>query len=125
HRLGGGRWMMRRRISPREAKRMMQRMGLNMDAIPGVEQVVIKTSSHEIIIEAPEVAVIELQGQKMFQVAGGKVTERVIERKLTIPEEDVKLVADQTGRSIEEARKALEQCDGDLARAILLLQSNP
>ncbi|MEM0216439.1 MAG: nascent polypeptide-associated complex protein [Candidatus Bathyarchaeia archaeon] len=117
--------MMRRRISPREAKRMMQRMGLNMDAIPGVEQVVIKTSSHEIIIEAPEVAVIELQGQKMFQVAGGKVTERAIERKLTIPEEDVKLVADQTGRSIEEARKALEQCDGDLARAILLLQSNP
>lgn len=104
---------------------MMQRMGLNMDAIQNVERVIIKTSSHEIIIEEPEVAVIELQGQKMFQVAGGRITERAMERKLTIPEEDVKLVADQTGRSIEEARKALEQCDGDLARAILLLQSNP
>ncbi len=115
--------MMRRRISPREAKRMMQRMGLSMDAIPDVEQVIIKTSSKEILIENPEVAVVDIQGQKMFQVAGGKITEKAVERKLTIPEEDVKLVADQTGKSLEEARRALEECEGDLAKAILLLQS--
>jgi len=115
--------LMRRRISPREARRMMQRMGLSMDAIPDVERVVIKTSSKEIVIENPEVAVVDIQGQKMFQVAGGKITEKTVERKLTIPEEDVKLVADQTGRSLEEARKALEECEGDLAKAILLLQS--
>jgi hypothetical protein len=36
---------------------------------------------------------------------------------------DVQLVAGQTGKSVEEARKALEECDGDLAKAILLLQS--
>ncbi|MEM0096296.1 MAG: nascent polypeptide-associated complex protein [Candidatus Bathyarchaeia archaeon] len=114
---------MRRRISPREARRMMQRMGLSMDAVPDVEQVVIKTASKEIIIENPEVAVVDVQGQKMFQVAGGKVTEKAIERKLVIPEEDVRLVADQTGKSLEEARKALEECEGDLAKAILLLQS--
>jgi len=101
----------------------MQRMGLSMDAIPDVEQVIIKTSSKEILIENPEVAVVEIQGQKMFQVAGGKITEKAVERKLTIPEEDVRLVADQTGKSLEEARKALEECDGDLAKAILILQS--
>lgn len=115
--------MMRRRISPREAKRMMQRMGLSMDAIPDVEQVIIKTSNKEILIENPEVAVVDIQGQKMFQVAGGKITEKTIERKPTIPEEDVRLVADQTGKSLEEARKALEECEGDLAKAIILLQS--
>ncbi|MHA2407987.1 MAG: hypothetical protein ACXACA_06420 [Candidatus Ranarchaeia archaeon] len=38
-------------------------------------------------------------------------------------EEDVKLVADQTGKNIEEAKNALEECEGDLAKAILLLQS--
>ncbi|MEM2466517.1 MAG: nascent polypeptide-associated complex protein [Candidatus Bathyarchaeia archaeon] len=114
---------MRRRISPREAKRMMQRMGLSMDAIPDVEQVVIKASSKEILIENPEVAVVDIQGQKMFQVVGGKITEKAVERKLAIPEEDVRLVADQTGKSLEEARKALEECEGDLAKAILLLQS--
>jgi len=40
-----------------------------------------------------------------------------------MPEEDVRLVADQTGKSLEEARKALEESGGDLAKAILLLQS--
>lgn len=114
---------MHRRVSPRETKRMMQRMGLSMDAVPDVEQVIIKTSSKEIIIEEPEVAILEMQGQKIFQVAGGKINEKVMERKPTFPEEDVRLVADQTGKSVEEARKALEESGGDLAKAILLLQS--
>ena len=114
---------MHRRISPREARRMMQRMGMSMDAIPDVEQVVIKTGSKEITIEEPEVAIMEMQGQKIFQVAGGKISEKTAERKSTVPEEDVRLVADQTGKSPEEARKALEECGGDLAKAILLLQS--
>jgi nascent polypeptide-associated complex subunit alpha len=114
---------MHRRISPREARRMMQRMGMSMDAVPDVEQVVIKTAGKEITIEEPEVAILEVQGQKIFQVTGGKITEKAMERKQTIPEEDVRLVADQTGKSLEEARKALEESDGDLAKAILLLQS--
>lgn len=114
---------MHRRVSPRDAKRMMQRMGLSMDAIPDVEQVIIKTGSKEITIEEPEVAILDMQGQKIFQVTGGKISEKVAEHKLTIPEEDVKLVADQTGKSLEEVRKTLEECGGDLAKAILLLQS--
>lgn len=115
--------MRRRRVSPRDAKRMMQRMGLSMDAIPDVEEVIIKTGSKEITIEEPEVAIMEVQGQKIFQVTGGKIVEKAAERKLAVPEEDVRLVADQTGKSLEEARKALEGCEGDLAKAILLLQS--
>jgi nascent polypeptide-associated complex subunit alpha len=115
--------MRRRRVSPRDAKRMMQRMGLSMDAIPDVEEVIIKTGSKEITIEEPEVAIMEVQGQKIFQVTGGKIVEKAIERKLVVPEEDARLVADQTGNSLEEARKALEECEGDLAKAILLLQS--
>lgn len=115
--------MGRRRVSPREAKRMMQRMGLSMGSIPDVEQVVIKTGSKKITIEAPEVAIMEMQGQKIFQITGGRIVEKAAERKLTIPEEDVRLVADQTGKNPEDARKALEECEGDLAKAILLLQS--
>lgn len=118
---------MHRRVSPREAKRMMQRMGLNMDALSNVEQVIIKTSNKEVTIEKPEVAVLEMQGQKIFQITGGKISEKTAERKepavAAMPEEDVRLVADQTGKSLEEAKKALEECGGDLAKAILLLQS--
>jgi nascent polypeptide-associated complex subunit alpha len=117
---------MHRRMNPREQRRMMQRMGMNMDSVPDVEEVIIRTSSKEITIEQPEVAILEMQGQKIFQVIGGKVAEKAPERaapKFAVSEEDVKLVADQTGKSVEEARKALEECDGDLAKAILLLQS--
>ncbi|MFZ1039157.1 MAG: hypothetical protein WAN53_04665, partial [Candidatus Bathyarchaeia archaeon] len=63
-------------------------------------------------------------GQKIFQVTGGKITEEALKRKAAaISEEDARLVADQTGKSLEEAKKALEESGGDLAKAILLLQS--
>jgi nascent polypeptide-associated complex subunit alpha len=102
---------------------MMQRMGLSMNAVPNVDQVTIRTDRKEIIIEDPEVAVMEMQGQKIFQVTGGEISEKTVERKSVVLEEDVKLVADQASSSLEEARKALEECEGDLAKAILMLQS--
>ena len=117
---------MRRRMSPREAKRMMQRMGLNMGEMPDVQEVVFKTSEKEIVVENPQVAILDLHGQKIFQVTGERITERAVEKEvagITIPEEDVRLVADQTGKSMEEAKRALEESEGDLAKAILLLQT--
>ena len=110
-----------RRINPREAKRMMQRMGMSMGAMPDVEQVVFKTSAKEIIVENPEVTVMEMQGQKIFQVIGERIVEKAVEKAVKIPEEDVQLVATQANVSPEQARAALEQTKGDLAQAILLL----
>jgi len=100
---------------------MMQRMGMNMGAMPEVEQVVFKTSTKEIIVENPEVTVMEMQGQKIFQVMGERITEKTVEKAVKIPEEDVQLVATQANVSPEQARAALEQTKGDLAQAILLL----
>jgi len=99
----------------------MQRMGMSMGAMPDVEQVIFKTSSKEIIVENPEVAVMEMQGQKIFQVTGEKIVEKAVEKAVKIPEEDVQLVATQANVSLEQARAALEQTEGDLAQAILLL----
>jgi len=99
----------------------MKRMGLSMGAMPDVQQVILKTSTKEIIIENPEVAVMDMHGQKIFQVTGEKIVEKTIEKKVTFPEEDVQLVAQQAKVSVEEARAALEQMKGDLAQAILLL----
>ena len=110
-----------RRINPREAKRMMQRMGMSMGAMPDVEQVIFKTSAKEIIVENPEVTVMEMQGQKIFQVIGERIVEKAVEKAVKIPEEDVQLVATQANVSPEQARAALEQTKGDLAQAILLL----
>jgi nascent polypeptide-associated complex subunit alpha len=116
---------LRRKVSPRAAKRMMQRMGMNMGEIPDIQEVIFRTSDKEIVVESAQVAVIEMQGQKIFQVTG-EVSERGLEKqapKVPIAEEDAQLVADQTGKSVEEAKRALEESDGDLAKAILLLQT--
>jgi nascent polypeptide-associated complex subunit alpha len=116
-------------MNPREQKRLMQRMGMSMDSVQDVQQVIIKTSDKDIVIDEPEVAILEVQGQKMYQVIGGQVTEQAPSRQQatksapTFSEEDVQLVADQTGKSLEKAKEALEECQGDLAKAILLLQS--
>lgn len=112
-------------MSPRNAKRMMQRMGMNMEEMSDVQEVIFRTAEKEIVVENPQVAILAMQGQKIFQVTG-EVNERELETqeaKVTIPEEDVQLVADQTGKSMEDAKRALESSDGDLAKAILLLQT--
>jgi len=114
---------MRRKLSPREARRMMQRMGLSMGQMPDVQEVIFRTGTKEIIVENPEVAVVDLHGQKIFQVTGERITEKTIEKMVAIPEEDIRLVADQTGKSVGEAKRALEETEGDLAKAILLLQT--
>ena len=121
---------MHKRMNPREQRRMMQRMGMNMDSVPDVQQVIIRTNSKDIVIDEPEVAILEVQGQKMYQVIGGQVSEQAPSKRQvadvvqpTFSEEDVRLVADQTGKSLEKAKEALEECQGDLAKAILLLQS--
>ena len=116
---------MRRKMNPRNAKRMMQKMGMNMGEMPDVQEVIFRTRNKEIVVENAQVAVIDMGGQRIFQVTGD-VNERVLETqasKVAILEEDAQLVADQTGKSIEEAKRALETSDGDLAKAILLLQT--
>jgi len=109
-----------RRISPREARRMMRRMGLNMSPLE-VDEVILRTKDKDIIIQNPDVAVLEVQGQKIFQIAGGEISEKERKEKLSIPEEDIRLVAQQAGVSLDRAKAALEQTNGDLAQAILLL----
>ena len=117
-------------MNPREQKRMMQRMGMNMDSVPDVQQVIIRTAGKDIVIDEPEVAILQVQGQKMYQVIGGQVSEQAPSMRGAVAaaaplfsEEDVQLVADQTGKSLEKAKEALIDCGGDLAKAILLLQS--
>ena len=117
-------------MNPREQRRMMQRMGMNMNGVPDVQQVIIRTNNKDIVIDEPEVTILEVQGQKIYQVMGGEVSEQAPSQraaaaaaKPTFSDEDVRLVADQTGKSLEKAKEALEECQGDLAKAILLLQS--
>jgi nascent polypeptide-associated complex subunit alpha len=103
---------------------MMQKMGMKMDEIPDVTAVIIRTASKEIVIDAPSVTAINVQGQTMYQVAGGQVSETQPQPSTQAgpSDADVQLVAQQTGRSQEESKKALAEAGGDLAKAILSLK---
>ena len=103
------------------AKRMMKRMGMSLDKLDGVKEVVFKMEDKELVVENPDVSILKIQGQKIFQVAG-EISERKLKKaEKTFPEEDIQLVAQQSGASVEEAKAALMECNGDLAKAILLL----
>lgn len=101
---------------------MLEKMGVDIEPLPDVKEVIIRTSSKDIVIKNPDVSEMKAKGVRVFQVMGVAIEERVIEvPKFT--EEDVLLVAQQANVSKEVAAKALEESDGDLAKAILKLTS--
>jgi len=100
---------------------MMKQMGLKMDELGDIERVILQGQGREIVIEEPVVTFIDMKGQRMYQIAGGRVKEKTMEKEFIIPEEDVLLVSQQAGVDIERARTALKEAEGDLAKAILLL----
>jgi nascent polypeptide-associated complex subunit alpha len=100
-------------IDPKQMAGMMKKMGIKTENIEA-EEVVIK-GPKTIVIKEPSVTMMDVQGQKTFQIMG-----RIEEREDN--SEDVKLVAEQAGASEEEARKALDDSNGDIAAAILKLK---
>lgn len=106
-----------RGISTKQMERAMRQLGISVEELEDVEEVIIKTSSKEYLFKKPAVTMMLAKGQKTFQVVGEpEVSEK------GAPESDIELVAQQATCSKEEARKALEETKGDIAEAILKLQ---
>lgn len=106
------------KLNPKQMARMMKQLGIKVREIENVERVVIQTTTKEYIFDEVEVTMMDAQGYKTYQIVG---IPQIVERKQDIPKEDIELVMNQTGRTEEEARKALEETDGDIAEAILRL----
>ncbi len=110
-------------MNPKQLKQMqrsMKQMGMDMKDIKGVSEVIIKFKNKELVITNPKVNLMNFMGQDTYQISG-KAKEKKVEVELVIPDDDVELVATQTGVSQDEARKALQETNGDLAEAILRL----
>lgn len=101
-------------IDPKLMKAAMKKMGIKQEDI-AADEVVIKTSSGNIIIRNPNVTKMTMGGRESFEITGDVSEE-------TLSEDDVKTVAEQAGVDEETARKALEDSNGDLAEAILSLK---
>ena len=104
----------------RDMRRMLDKMGLNMQEMTNIEEVVIRTHSKEIFLIKPQV--IEMKGKEstIFQIIAGDIEEK--EREVpTFSEEDIILVMQQSSSSREKAVLALTDTKGDIAQAILNL----
>jgi len=80
--------------------------------------VIEKEDGGRIVIDEPSVQKIEMQGNETWQISGDAREEEGEEEGAS--EGDVKLVSEKTGKSEDEARKALEET-GDIAEAIVKL----
>lgn len=129
-------------MNPRKMKQMMKQMGIDVEELDA-ERVVIETADgDDLVFDGAQVTKMDAQGQETYQIVGspdsvadaggaaaveGDTDAAAIEAEDDgedegIPEEDVKLVAQQAGVSKEAAREALEAANGEPARAISDLQ---
>jgi len=113
--------MMPGRMNSKQLAQMMKRFGINVKNIDNVEKVIIQTDTKEYVFDSAEVTVMEAQGQKTYQVIGEPIVKNRGGEPQDTQKEDIKLIMEQTGRSEEDARKALQETNGDLAEAILKL----
>jgi len=120
------------RVKRRQMERQMRRMGVDFEQLDGVSEVLIRLPDKELVLTNPQVVTMKAQGENVYQVVGEPV-----ERALTVTagatgeastspaepftEEDVQLVANQANVTEEEARDALREAKGNLAKAIIAL----
>jgi len=102
-------------FDPRSMNRLLSQFGIRTKEINAVK-VIIELENKSIILSNPNVTVMEMKGNKIYQIVGD---ESEIPR---FKEEDIDLVMKETDKSREEVIKALEKTNGDLAEAILLLK---
>ena len=105
-------------MNPRQMKKLMKQMGIKMEEMEGVKEVIIRLENKEIVLKEPAITIITAQGEKSYQIIPGSEEVRPI---VNVSEEDIKLVMEQAGVDYDTARKALIEADGDLAEAILKL----
>lgn len=106
-------------VNPRQLKQAMKQMGLSQEDLDATE-VIIKTSDKVIKFTNPSVQKVSLQGQINFQITGD-YSEEELKYEAKISEDDIKTVSEQAGVSKDDARKALDVSNGDIAEAILSL----
>ena len=107
----------------RNMRRMMGRMGMDMSELPDVREVLVRTESKEIVITNPKVSEVQSKENVTFVVVADGYEEREVE-KPSYSEDDIELICLRANVDREAAISALAESDGELATALLRLQSS-
>lgn len=108
-------------MNPRQMAGMMKKLGIQQVEIDATE-VIIRTKEKEIIFKNPQVAKVNMMGQETYQIIGEGV-EKGLSTEPEISEDDIKTVMEQAEVDKKTALNAIKKHKGDLAEAILELQS--
>lgn len=108
-------------MNPRQMKQMMKQMGIQQVDVDAT-RVIIECPDKRIVFDRPQVARVNMMGQDTWQLSGSS-HEEPLDSTPEISAEDVQTVMEQAGVTEGQARKAIEEASGDLAEAILKLQS--
>jgi nascent polypeptide-associated complex subunit alpha len=103
-------------MNPKNMGRMMKQLGIKNEELNAKKIEVFLEDGKKLIFENPQLQVMEMQGQKTYTVIGNPIEET------SIPKEDIEMVVEQANVSEENAKKALEENDGDIAEAIASLK---
>ncbi len=108
-------------MDPKALKGMLDKLGIKSKEIDS-SQVVIHCNDKDIVIDAPQVTLIEGPGLRSFQISG--TVSEIDRSKVEVSDDDIKLVQEQTGvNDTALIRKTLEQNHGNIADAILVLKN--
>ena len=108
-------------VNPRQMKAMMKKLGMNVEPIENVQEIVIRTAKGNYIFDSAEVTAMTMQGVTTYQIVGQPRFEEPVP---AIPAEDIAMVASQAGVAPDAAKAALLASRGDIAEAILRLANH-
>ena len=106
-------------MNPRQMKQAMKKLGMQQEEIEALE-VIIRCEDRNIVFRNPNVSKVNMMGQETFQITGD-YDEEGTDTSVEISEDDIKTVMEQANVSREEAQKAIEDAQYDLADAIIRL----
>lgn len=104
------------KMNPKQMQGLMKQFGIKSEELNATKVVFELADGGKLIIEHPNVTAMNAQGQKIYSVTGEAKEEKPVN------EDDLKMVTEQTGASKEDAEKALEESNGDIAEAIMKLK---
>ena len=108
----------------RDISRMLKQMGARVEQLDAVYAEIRLKSGETIKVEVSNATMIDMRGTVFITLQASSVSRAAPEPQQApseFPEEDVKLLMEQTGASREEAIEALREAGGDLVAAAMKL----
>ncbi len=108
-------------LDPKKMEMMMKQLGIKIDTLEGIEEVILKAEDKEVVIVPKDIKMINARDVKTLQIVIKTIEEKPL---FSIEEEDINILMQKSNLSYEDAKKLLEKHKGDLAKALIEINKN-